>query len=443
MTRVDPERRQSVVSRLRALREAGNLTTAHIRMAATGLKVTERTVWRWIGPQAGCHSRPSRYEPTQTDQEAFTYYRGNVAALDRARSAAIAGQQEAAGVPVPDRFLQGWAGARQVNLRTLQRAFARRVTSEQRSVLRRSERLWHSVCREGRGRSSRGLPARNQLWDLEHRQLPVLVQPPRGPVTSPWLTAVSDVGTRALLGWSIAPFPHAGTVLTALRTALVHDRNRGPFGAVPAGVRLAESLDFAADPLRDVLSALCVACASAPAGLPFGRVGGRGPSEGLHRCLENTLLRDLPCYAWSSPPRPAGAGGPRIRSMRIEDLARRVGSWTTWYNTVRPHPGLGGLTPLKAWEADRTALERIDPADLRHLMLLGGERTVCRDGVRFNGQIYSAPTLRGLRGRPVRVRYMPHDDREIEVYLGSTHLCAAVRATGRRDEPSSPVSVNG
>jgi putative transposase len=431
VTRVDPERRQCVVSRLRALREAGNLTTAHIRMVATGLKVTERTVWRWIGPQTESSARPPRYEPTRTDQEAFAYYRGNVAALARARAAVIAGEQEAAGVPVPDHLARGWAGARQVNLRTLQRAFARRLTAEERAAWKRSERLWPPVPRDRRNWSSRALPGRNQVWEVDHRQLPVLVQPLRGPAVSPCLTTVLDVRTRALLGWSLSPVPHAGTVLTALRTALVHDRTRGPFGGVPSGARLSESLEFATEPVRDVLAALCVACISTPSSIPLGRCGARGTAEGLHRSLENSLLRELSCHLRPcSRQVPEGVpeqGEKRARPMRVEDLARRIGLWAGWYNTILPHPGLGGLTPLRAWEADRTPLERIDAAHLRHLMILGGERMVTRDGVRFNGQIYSAPVLRGLRGRPVRVRYMPHDGREIEVYLGSTHLCTAAR----------------
>lgn len=93
---------------------------------------------------------------------------------------------------------------------------------------------------------------------MDHTDLPVLVLPPRGPAVRPWLTSIVDDGTRALLGWSIALTPHAGTVLTALRMALVEDHRRGPFGAVPAMVRVDRGLDFAAEAVRDVCAALCV-----------------------------------------------------------------------------------------------------------------------------------------------------------------------------------------
>ncbi|MFE0156031.1 hypothetical protein ACFWY5_53475 [Nonomuraea sp. NPDC059007] len=43
---VDRERRSATVTRLTALHTDGTLTTEHVRLAARGLKVTERTIWR-------------------------------------------------------------------------------------------------------------------------------------------------------------------------------------------------------------------------------------------------------------------------------------------------------------------------------------------------------------------------------------------------------------
>ena len=65
---------------------------------------------------------------------------------------------------------------------------------------------------------------------------------------------------------------------------------------------------------------------------------------------------------------------------------------------------------------------------MRHLPLAGEERTG-KDGIRFNSLAYIAPKLHGRGGQRVQIRYMPHDDRSIEVYLGGTHLCTAYPAT--------------
>lgn len=48
--RVDPDQRRGAVARLEQLRSSGTLTSEHVRLAASGLGVDERTVWRWISP---------------------------------------------------------------------------------------------------------------------------------------------------------------------------------------------------------------------------------------------------------------------------------------------------------------------------------------------------------------------------------------------------------
>ncbi|MFD1544828.1 hypothetical protein [Nonomuraea guangzhouensis] len=63
-----------------------------------------------------------------TDIAAFTDFGGNVAAVHRARTAAIAGRTTAAGAPIDADLLQGWAGAPPVALRSLYRAFTEELT---------------------------------------------------------------------------------------------------------------------------------------------------------------------------------------------------------------------------------------------------------------------------------------------------------------------------
>ncbi|MFI6603135.1 hypothetical protein ACIBHX_43420 [Nonomuraea sp. NPDC050536] len=58
---VDRERRAATLARLTALREAGHLSTEHVRLAARGLDVTERTIWRWLDePAQDAPRRPGR-----------------------------------------------------------------------------------------------------------------------------------------------------------------------------------------------------------------------------------------------------------------------------------------------------------------------------------------------------------------------------------------------
>jgi putative transposase len=136
--------------------------------------------------------------------------------------------------------------------------------------------------------------------ELDHKQLPVLVLPPRGPAVCPWLTSVIDDGSRALVGWSIALTPHTGAVLIALRMALVVDERRGPFGVVPAMVRVDQGLEFAAEAVKDALAALCVQSHR----LPAFHAHRKGKIERIHQTIEQTLLCGLPGF--TKGPRDAG-----------------------------------------------------------------------------------------------------------------------------------------
>jgi putative transposase len=391
--RADPERRQAAVERLGQLRASGELTAAHVRLAASGLGVRERTVWRWLRLPAGQPTAGAGrvlYQLSEADREAYTRYRGNVAAVHRARQAVLASPDApvvlAAGVPVPASLRDGWRGARPVTERTLQRAFRRELTAAQAAAWAEGEQ----------GQRAAGVyltrPAghRNQTWEMDHKQLPILVMPPRGAACCPWLTSVIDDATRVLAGWAIALTPHTGTVLTAVRMALVHDPDRGPFGAVPDRVRIDRGLEFAAEAVRDAFAALSIE----PRRLPAFQPHRKGKIERVHRTIDQTLLCGLPGFT-GGPRDAAGrlygplddrfaarmrAAGDPVTPLPIEAFAGLFGQWADWYNNERPHDGLDGRTPLQAWQDDPGPLHRISAGKLRHLLLASGERIIGKDG---------------------------------------------------------------
>lgn len=114
-----------------------------------------------------------------------------------------------------------------------------------------------------------------------------------------------------------------------------------------------------------------------------------------------------------------------IGPMRIDDFVKRLADWVAWYNAERPHRALHGRTPLAAWEEDEAPLAWIPADKLRHLLLASTERIIGKDGIRFQGLDYVAPEIQGRGGQSVEVRYMPHDDRTVEVYLAGKHLRTA------------------
>ncbi|MDG4785211.1 Mu transposase C-terminal domain-containing protein [Micromonospora sp. WMMD1102] len=431
---VAEEQRAATVARLVQLRDAGELTVAHVRLAAAGHGVDERTVRRWLarGQRQTRPVRPERYALSEADREAFAYFRGNVAAVARARATVVAGGDRAAGVPVPQFLVDGWAGAAPVALRTLQRAFAEQMTP--------GERAYWTTGEGGRRAADvyleRPWTPRNQVWELDHRQLPILLLPRRGRAVTPWLTSVIDDDTRALVGWAITLTPSTATVLTALRMALTHDAQRGPFGAVPARTRIDRGLEFAAQAVEEALAALVVDQHQLPVFTPYLK----GKIERIHLTIEQTLLCGLPGYTHGPRDAAGRLHGPLsdtarnreaaqdavIRPMRLERfVADYFSPWVAWYNTERPHSMLDGLTPLQTWNEDSTVLHRVDAALLRHLMLAGEDKTIGPYGVRHNNLYYLGAGMTGRGGQKVQIRYMPHDDRQIEVYLDGEHLCTA------------------
>ena len=179
MGRVDREQRASTVARLEALRAEGVLTTAHVRLAASGLGVAERTVWRWLrgapvdpvtgsgtelvtGSDVGPDTRV--YRLSEADRAGFAHYRGNIAAVHRARAAAVSGGEQAAGIPIPRSLVPGWVGARPVTLRSLQRAFRRELTPAERAAWTEGE----AARRSAQVYLTRPPAPRNQVWEADH-----------------------------------------------------------------------------------------------------------------------------------------------------------------------------------------------------------------------------------------------------------------------------------
>src|SRR5207344_993656 len=104
-----------------------------------------------------------------------------------------------------------------------------------------------------------------------------------------------------------------------------------------------------------------------------------------------------------------------VGPLPIARFAGLFAAWVAWYNLERPHSMLEGRTPAQAWREDPGPLHRIDPDRLRHLLLGADEATIGKYGIRRHKLDYVAPELQGRGGEKVQIRFMPHDQRSIEV----------------------------
>jgi putative transposase len=392
----DRETIERHIERLRAMRDGGRtIPTFAVERTAELLGVSRPTMWRWI-----TNGYPAQSAPYQlTDRVIGLYYdvRGNVSAVARA----LKGEKDA-----PSR-------------ETLQRAFKEQMSAQERAYVKRGVEGARSKMLYLRYE----VDYRNQRWETDHKELPILVVPKRGwkPV-KPWVTMFQDAKTRAIMGAALVPRrPTQAEVLAALAAAVTVDPAQGPFGGRPHVIVSDNGLEFTADAVTQVELGLGITLLTTDAYTPTQK----GKVERLHRTLEQEPISTLPFY--SDGPRAANKQhfGPKSASpMLFDDFAEIFFDYVWEYNNERRHSALDGRTPLEAWSDDPTPISEIDSAQM-HWMLPSVQRKVLKDGIHHDKHIFVSSALIGLVGETVEVRYMPYDYRRVEVFRDGKWLCTA------------------
>ncbi|TDU68980.1 putative transposase [Streptomyces sp. KS 21] len=398
--------RGPAVRRLLALRREGKLTTQHVRMVGETFGVRERAVWRWLAAAeedgAAVPGESGRYygrfTVTPEVRALLGLWRGNVAAVHRELAARAARGE---GDPPP-------------SVQTLHRAIRRDLTAGERAGLAGGEReaRKHDVF------LARPRGWRNQVWEADHVQAPVLVEV-EGTVRRPWVTWFVDCATNTVMGVAVTPgCPSRESVLAALRAAVLREEPFGPQGGLPEKVRVDRGKDFLSKTVAAAFGALVVEVEDLPAYTPHLK----GTVEGLNRAVEVMLLASLPGYV--RQPRPGRRPGrPKDEGLLdFEDFTARLLGWVEWWNTCHLPQPLDGKSPLQAWEGDPTPVREVSPEELWTFTLEddGRIRLVSTRGVRFRRRDYVGPWMTGLAGTGVRVRFMPHHDHRIEVFDAAT-----------------------
>lgn len=389
------EMRESMVRRLVGLRESGGLRCEHVRVAARSAGVAERTIWRWLA--AGEVQRRARRSAVLSDveREWVLATRGNIAAAHRG-------------------LLD--AGVAVGSLTAFRRRLARDMSPGQQAYARDG-----APGRRACDVYLRWEPEhRGQLYEADHKQLAIEVLALRAQRPQrPWVTLIVDGFSRLIVGWALSLQPTQAEVLSALRGAVVADSARC-FGGVPDVLRVDGGLEFAARSIEDACAAMAVLVDRTQPYSPWQK----GKIERLNRTIDDTLLRSLP--GWADGPR---ADNGRLLGARpvlsIERFVALFAAWVCDYNELRPHAGLDGQTPIERWREDGHPMTCIAVEQARWMLLAGERRTVNKDGIHFRGDVFIAPELTGLRGQQLEVRFMPHDQRSIELYRAGAWLATA------------------
>ncbi|MFF1498176.1 Mu transposase C-terminal domain-containing protein [Streptomyces sp. NPDC058304] len=407
-----------------ALDAQGGLTTAHVRLVASGLGVSVRTVRRWVEAarsEGRTGRRPqSRFTLTAQVRARLAVWGGNVAAVHRELDA----EARAAGDPeaVP-------------SLATLQRAVARDLSAGERAGLRGGE----AACRRYDVYGKRPATHRNACWEGDHKRIPVRVDL-EGSLVCPWVTWFIDVATKAIVGVAVTPHqPARDAVLAALRTGISRQDPYGPFGGLPGRVRVDRGKEFLCRTVERALGGFAVPVDDLSAYKPYRK----GTVEALNGAVEEMLLVSLPGYTHRARPAEAYRSDPVEDLLSYPDFVKVLLDWVAWWNTEHHPAGLdANLTPLAAWEADPAPVEDVAEERLAFFALEddGRLRKITTKGISWRRRAYIGPWMAGHVGMRVRLRYLPHYDGRIEVFaaeewgrhLGTAYLAEAATVEQRR-----------
>lgn len=258
----------------------------------------------------------------------------------------------------------------------------------------------------------------NALWQADHTLLDMLILDEAGSPARPWLTTVLDDHSRAVAGYmTFLGAPSALNTSLALRHAIWRKADPAwPICGIPDVLYVDHGSDFASRHVDQVAASLRFRIVHSTVARPQGR----GKIERLFGTINTELLPELPGHVVKGRP----VSPPKLS---LAQLDRAIGGFVAQTYHQRVH-GETRQAPLDAWRSVGF-LPRL-PESLEELDLLlvmhAKARQVRRDGVRFQGLRYVAPTLATFVGEAVMIRYDPRDLSEIRVLHRDRFLCRAV-----------------
>ncbi|HEY6340099.1 MAG TPA: Mu transposase C-terminal domain-containing protein [Bryobacteraceae bacterium] len=257
----------------------------------------------------------------------------------------------------------------------------------------------------------------NATWQADHTQLDIWVMDENKQPRKPWLTVVLDDYSRAVAGYLLSfNAPSALQTALALRQAIWRKAQPAwQICGIPQILYTDHGSDFTSHHMEQVAADLKIRLVFSAVGKPRGR----GKIERFFSTINQMLLSGLPGYA------PEGAKAKA--SLTLSQLCYAFEEFTLSKYNVTPH-SVTGVAPLSRWRAGGFLPRMPDSLEQLDLLLFTVPRTrrVHRDGIRFMGLRYIAPTLAAYVGEDVLLRYDPRDMAEVRVFHKDRFLCRAI-----------------
>ena len=260
--------------------------------------------------------------------------------------------------------------------------------------------------------------ASNEMWQVDHTVLDILILNDDGKPVRPWLTIVIDDHSRAIAGYFLSlDAPSALNTALALRHAIWRKPNPDWIvSGIPEQLYADNGSDFISEHIEQACIILKIGLIHS---LP-GRPRGRGKVERVFRTINDMFLPDLPGHTIGGKPLSAPA-------LTLEVLQARFETFVCDIYHRRPHGSTGEL-PIGRWQKGGFLPAMPDSLEQLDLLLVHvpKPRKVLRDGIRLMGRRYVEPTLAAFVGEQVEALYDPRDLTEIRIYHEGNFLCRAL-----------------
>ena len=258
----------------------------------------------------------------------------------------------------------------------------------------------------------------NELWQIDHTPLDILLLDEKGIGQKPWLTIIQDDYSRAIMGYFLSfDAPCAVNTALALRQAIWRKSNeQWQCCGIPEQLYSDNGSDFTSEHIKKVCIALKIRTIKS---IP-GRPQGKGRIERFFLTLLRALLEQLEGYA------PAGFS--KVKAvLSLSDFQLKLEQFILTQYHQTPHRQTK-QTPYERWLGKGflpqlpESLEQLD----RLLMSVPKKRKVHRDGIYFKQLRYMNTMFSDFVGEEVMIRYDPRDLAEIRVFYEEKFLCVAV-----------------
>ena len=330
--------------------------------------------------------------------------------------------------------MAGEVGIPEFSYKQVRRLFAN-TPGDMRRVIADGQRVaFETACLVSRRKHGR---VANRLWELDVTELEVwALNTATGRLFRPWMTSVIDVGHRIIMAAVIHhKEPSTADALAVLEEAMLPKKSVDyPFYGQPKAIRCDNASIYQSAEWLAALMRLGIT----PDPIPDRCPSANGIIERSFLTFKSGLFCRLAGYTDQYRGLAIAQKRGAIPAPLLPGIVRKfiVGEYH-----LRKHDALK-TTPWESWHEHLDVAEGliINPDEIREALKLRRTRTVQRDGIEYNGRLFTGECLHGLVNEDVTILVSPSGkDDALTVYLAKNLIG---KVTCQDDDPAAVEAIN-